>query len=171
MPIQYIQNIRGIILENIDVAILIIALLYLAAFVFFVAVSVKLTKIMKKYNLLMRGMDGKNLEEILIKIAEEVTRAKNEIAGMDEKVEMFEKRVKLAIQKVHAIRFNAFDSMGSDLSFSVALLNGENDGFIITSIYGRDENRVYLKPVYGGASSYPLSEEEKMVLERALSEA
>lgn len=58
--------------------------------------------------------------------------------------------------------------MGSDLSFSVALLNDKNTGILITSIYGRDENRIYLKPVVEGVSKYTLSPEELEVLKKAI---
>ncbi|MGB9840579.1 DUF4446 family protein [Thermovenabulum sp.] len=170
MQLQYIQEVKRLIGENIDTLILITVFLYIAALIIFIAVSVKLTKIMKKYQALTRGMDGKNLEEILMMIAKDVKEAKEEGVKIQKKVKDFEERSKAALQKFHAIRYNAFENMGSDLSFSIALLNGNNDGFIITSIYGRDENRVYLKPISGGTSTYLLSEEEKKVLQKALSE-
>jgi len=61
--------------------------------------------------------------------------------------------------------------MGGNLSFSIALLNGENSGAIITTIYGREESRVYLKPVQKGESDFPLSPEEKEILEKAKMQA
>lgn len=54
--------------------------------------------------------------------------------------------------------------MGSDLSFSIAMLNGNNDGIVLTGIYGRDESVVYAKPIDKGISRYDLSEEEEQVL-------
>lgn len=65
------------------------------------------------------------------------------------------------------VRFNAFDGTGSDLSFSVALLDSRRNGVVITSLYGRNESRVYGKPVENGESPYTLSPEEKEAIEKA----
>jgi hypothetical protein len=59
--------------------------------------------------------------------------------------------------------------MGSDLSFSVLLVNAKNTGVLLTSIYGRDENRVYLKPIVNGNSDYVLSPEEREILNKCIS--
>jgi len=66
------------------------------------------------------------------------------------------------------IRYDAFADVGGKLSFSAALLNEAGDGVIITSIIGRNENRVYAKPVKERTSSYQLSEEEKRAIKAAL---
>ena len=71
------------------------------------------------------------------------------------------------VQKCNIIRYNAFNDTGSDLSYSIAMLDNFNDGLIITSIYGRNESTNYAKPIVG-VSSYPLSVEEELVLNRSL---
>jgi len=68
---------------------------------------------------------------------------------------------------VGIIRFNPFSEVGGDQSFSLALLNESNDGVVITSLYTRQENRVYGKPIKNGQSEYTLSEEEKQAIEKA----
>jgi hypothetical protein len=72
------------------------------------------------------------------------------------------------IQKVGFIRFDAFKDVGGELSFSLALLNGKNEGIVISSLHGREGSRVYGKTVKDGASSFPLSDEEKEAIKRAL---
>jgi len=57
--------------------------------------------------------------------------------------------------------------MGGDQSFSLAMLDGENNGFIVTSLSGRSGNRIFAKPINNGKSSYQLSEEEGQALEKA----
>ncbi|MEW9107481.1 DUF4446 family protein, partial [Paenibacillus sp.] len=64
-------------------------------------------------------------------------------------------------------RYNAFAERGSDLSFSIAWLNEEQDGVVITSIHGREHSYVYAKPVEKGQSTYSLSPEEKKAIEIA----
>ena len=76
-------------------------------------------------------------------------------------------KIKSSIQNVGFIRYNAFNDMGSDLSFSIALLDERRDGFVITNIYAREESNVYAKPIVNGKSTYPLSVEEIQALDRA----
>lgn len=72
------------------------------------------------------------------------------------------------IQKVNITRYNAFSDTGSDMSYSIAMLDNYNNGVILTSIYGRNESVTYAKPIESGNSKYPLSVEEEMVLDRCL---
>lgn len=76
---------------------------------------------------------------------------------------------KLASQcgQVAVVRYNAFGDIGSDLSFSLALLDDALNGVVITSIYGREESRIYAKPIESGMSVYNLSEEEQTVIKKA----
>ena len=71
------------------------------------------------------------------------------------------------IQKVGIVRFNPFSEIGGDQSFSVALLDGNEDGVVLTSFYTREGNRVYGKPIKQGESQYALSKEEIKAIEMA----
>jgi hypothetical protein len=71
------------------------------------------------------------------------------------------------VQKVAVVRYDAFQDVGNDLSYSIALLDSEDNGVVLTGIYGRDSTTTYAKPVSGGASQYVLTEEE----EEAISDA
>lgn len=73
-----------------------------------------------------------------------------------------------AITKIGITRFNPFKEIGGDQSFSIALLDEQNDGVIITSYYGRELNRVYAKSIQDGASEHELSEEEKGAIAKAI---
>ena len=73
------------------------------------------------------------------------------------------------LQRLSLVRFRAFPEVGSDLSFSLALLDGRGNGVILTSLFGRDETRVYAKPVKEGRSPYRLAPEEEQALVEALS--
>ncbi|MGB9783746.1 MAG: DUF4446 family protein [Moorellaceae bacterium] len=70
--------------------------------------------------------------------------------------------------RVGMVRFNAFPDTGSDLSFALAVLSKAGDGFILTSLYSRDETRVFLKPVKRAKPLYRLSDEEEKALQIAL---
>lgn len=75
---------------------------------------------------------------------------------------------KLCFQKMEIIRYNPFSGTGGDQSFTIALLDENNNGMVITSIYSRDGNRVYAKPIKNGASEYGLSNEEKTAIKKAI---
>lgn len=94
----------------------------------------------------------------------EVVSALEELAaaGKEER-----EMIRNCVQKVGIVRFNAFDDIGSNLSFSAALLDAKGDGIVITSIYGRDESRTYAKPLIQFDSPYPLSEEELEAISQA----
>jgi hypothetical protein len=53
------------------------------------------------------------------------------------------------------------------LSFSLAVLDAQSNGWVVTGLYGRESYRVYAKPIKKGVSTYPLSEEEKRAIEKA----
>jgi len=98
----------------------------------------------------------------------------NKVKGLEEKIEKvlekiekMKKEQRFSVQKVGIIRFNPFSEVGGDQSFSIALLNEGDDGVVITSLYSRQENRVYGKPIKNGQSEYTLSEEEKQAIDKA----
>lgn len=74
------------------------------------------------------------------------------------------------VQKIGLIRFNPFSNTGGDQSFSLAILDGKNDGVVITSFYSSEGSSVYGKLIKKGESLNILSEEEKEAIEKAINE-
>jgi len=126
-------------------------------------------KIEKKYRKFMRGVNNKNLEELVTSYLDKVDEVKQQSDLMRSTYDGLDKRTKGCLQKVSMLRYRAFDNVGSDLSYSIALLNYENDGLVLTSIYGRNESTTYAKPIDKGISRYDLSEEEEQVLKDSIS--
>jgi hypothetical protein len=102
----------------------------------------------------------KELVKRIEKLEKEITEAKKDIEELREKN-------KKNLKKVGIIRFNPFKEIGGDQSFSIAVLDEKNDGFVITSHYGREANRIYAKPIKDGKSEYVLSKEEVQVIDQA----
>ncbi|MCY6372260.1 DUF4446 family protein [Clostridium ganghwense] len=123
-----------------------------------------LNKLEIRYRKLTRGINNKNLEEIVTKYLDNIDEVKADTEIIKNQQEELDKKFKKSIQKVAILRYKAFEDVGSDLSFSVALLNDNNDGVVITGIYGRSDSTVYAKPIDKGISRYDLSEEEEEVL-------
>ena len=69
-----------------------------------------------------------------------------------------------SVQGVGVVRYNPFPDTGGNMSFSLALLDGRANGVVMSVLTSRDGSRVYGKPVEGGSSTYPLSDEERKAL-------
>lgn len=143
------------------------AILSLISFILLAYNLMRTNKIMRKYKRLMRGVDNKNLEIMLYKHLDALEAGMSKIDDLDQSYSALNKRLRRSIQNVGVIRYNAFDGMGSDQSFSLALLDENGDGFVLTSLYGRNASTTFAKPIKGMQSSYPLSDEEKKAIEQA----
>ena len=142
---------------------IIIILLFIMVIVLFKAVG----KVETRYRRLMKGTSNNNLEEILLEKLSSIEEAKEVSEKALKECERLEIKMKDCIQKVAIMRYKAFENVGSDLSFSIAMLDDKNDGIILTGIYGRQESTTYAKPIDKGISRYDLSEEELCVLNEA----
>ena len=71
-------------------------------------------------------------------------------------------------RKIGFVKYNAFDNIGNNLSFAFTVLDGKNDGFCLSSVYGRNESRIFAKPIVEGKCLYGMSEEERESLDNAL---
>jgi len=107
--------------------------------------------------------EPKNIKEILASF----NNLEKEVKKLSEELSVLKKEDKFSVQKVGVIRFNPFAEVGSDQSFSVALLDANDCGVVITSLFSREENRIYAKPLNNGQSQYLLSEEERQAIEQA----
>ncbi|NEZ47866.1 DUF4446 family protein [Clostridium niameyense] len=133
-----------------------------------ICVISSLNKLKLKYKKFMRGTNNANIEELINNYLDKIDKAKEETEYVKELYSDLDKRVKGCVQKVAIVRYRAFDDVGSDLSYSIALLDSNNNGVILTSIFGRNESTTYAKPVDKGISRYELSSEENQVLENCI---
>lgn len=107
--------------------------------------------------------EPKNFKEILSRFND----LEKDFERLSQELKSLKKESKFSIQKVGIVRFNPFSEVGSDQSFSLALLDGNNNGIVITSLYSREKNSVYGKPIKNNKSQYSLSKEEKESIKRA----
>lgn len=115
------------------------------------------------FEIFKKKKEPKNLKEAL----SQLKILKKDFKKISEDIKSLERESLFSIQKVGVIRFNPFKEIGGNQSFSVALLNGHNDGIVITSFYSQDGNRVFAKPIKKGKSKYLLSKEEKKAIEKS----
>ncbi len=143
----------------------IIAILLL---VYTVILNRRVKNLEKKYTFFMQDEMGKSLEA---KLHDDVAKLQDLQGTLD----MIHNRQKdiLAVQsncfrKIGFVKYNAFDNIGNNLSFAFTVLDGKDDGFCLSSVYGRNESRIFAKPIAAGKCLYGMSAEEQESLESAL---
>lgn len=109
-----------------------------------------------------------NLEDIIEKIAGKIKLLEDGQENMATKLAQIEKTLATAVQHVGVIRFDSGADDGGNLSFSIALLDAHQSGVVMTSLHGRQHNRIYTKIVRQGLSEQTLSGEEQEAIIQAL---
>jgi len=104
-----------------------------------------------------------NLKEVLV----ELKSLEGNFEKISKELEELRRESRFWVRKIGIVRFNPFSEVGGDQSFSIALLDANNSGVVISSLYSRQENRIYGKPIKNGKSEYQLSEEENQAIEKA----
>lgn len=122
-----------------------------------------LKALQKKYDFFTQGKDV-NIDTVLTETLSELELTKKELAELTVKHNKLREQVRGCLQTVKLERYDAFDAMGGEMSYSILLADENKDGVILTSIYGRDESRCYAKDLKNGKSKYVLAEEEKRLL-------
>lgn len=130
---------------------------------------IKLSKLRKSYYIFMKKIgNGQNIQETLEKYIDKLDEIKKENIELKNYCKQLDNTIAGCIQKVGLVRYSAFKDTGSDLSFTLALLNEENTGVVLNGIYSREMSNIYSKPVEKGESSYTLSDEEKQAINKAI---
>ena len=122
----------------------------------------------KKYKKMMAGVDGGNLERLINGHVDEVNSVVSEQKQLNKELERLDEILKKAITRIAVVRFDAFNNMSSDLSYCVAMLDSNNNGIVISGIFGREDSRTYVKPIVDGVSTYKLTQEEEKALQDAM---
>lgn len=144
------------------------ALVLLLLIVVFINIG-QIRKLKKRYKLFMEGKDAKSLEEVLMNRMNEIDNLIITCGKNEKNIDNIYNKMKNTFQKVGLIKYDAFHEMGGKLSFSLALLNEMNDGFIINAMHSREGCYTYIKEVIDGNSIIALSDEEKEALNTAIS--
>lgn len=128
-------------------------------------------RLKRRYRQLVRNQEGVDLEDLMKTIHQENEALQNQVRMLARQVESHEMRLKSKVSSVQLFRYNAFREPGNDLSFSLSLIDEEGRGAVLSSIYGREDSRVYAKPLEEGASTYTLTDEEREVIARTMKQS
>ena len=148
----------------IDATVLVSLLISLVSITIALIASTTSRRLKRRYKTLLRGKDGANLEQMLLENHEEVGRVADRLSDIEHVLQEHEQRIAKKVSTPRIVRYNAFAEAGNDLSFSVALVDEDGNGTVISSIYGREESRVYAKPLTKRSSTYTLTPEESSIV-------
>ena len=145
-------------------------LLILVLLILIVYTMVHLSTMRARYREMMRGSETEDIEGMLIQHIHEVEQVAATNAHILEENELIRQFLRKTLVRTAMVRFRAFEDMGGDLSYAVAMLDANNDGVIFSSIFARADSRSYIKPIKNGSSEYSLTDEEKGVLREAMAQ-
>lgn len=151
-----------------DYIIIGLAGLFVLLFLIVLIMMIQMGKLKKKYKLFMDGKNAKTLEESIVSRMDEIEKLMASSQKNETDISTITKNMKYCFQKVGLVKYDAFHEMGGKLSFSIALLNELNDGFIINAMHSREGCYTYIKEIIDGNSIITLAEEEKEALEMAM---
>ena len=150
------------------------ALTFMTAFLFLLVLYllIAVSRLKGRYREMMTGEEtGRDFESMLLRHIEET----HAVAAENRDLQIDNRRISelldRAVTRVGVVRFRAFEDMGSDLSYAVALLDAHNDGVVLSSIFGREDSRSYVKPIEAGKSTYTLTNEEDDAIRQAIQSA
>ena len=157
---------------GIDPAFILIFLLILiiVLFVLYVNVTLKYNRLKSSYNTFMKGKDGKNLEESMKERVEEIESILKVTKQNRMEIKEINKKLDRNYQKVGIVKYDAFNEMGGKLSFALAMLDGNNSGWVINAMHSREGCYTYVKEILKGESYVELAEEEAEALDKAIFE-
>ncbi|MGP1586690.1 MAG: DUF4446 family protein [Schwartzia sp. (in: firmicutes)] len=150
------------------------ALTFMTVFLFLLVLYllIAVSRLKGRYREMMTGEEtGRDFESMLLRHIEET----HAVAAENRDLQIDNRRISelldRAVTRVGVVRFRAFEDMGSDLSYAVALLDAHNDGVVLSSIFGREDSRSYVKPIEAGKSTYTLTNEEDEAIRQAMQSA
>ena len=144
-----------------------LAVLTLILLVLYIVNVVQMAQLKKRYKIFMSGKNARNLEKTLIERLDQVDSLLKANETNEKNIDKLFSNMKFTFQKVGLVKYDAFNEMGGKLSFSLALLNETDDGFVMNAVHSREGCYTYVKEIIAGNSIIVLSPEEKEALDNA----
>ena len=155
---------------GIDPAYIILGMggIIIILFILIIIQMVKVSKLKKRYNKFMEGQDAKSMENAFLDKFKEIDHVSEKIIEHTNQINEINEFTKLSYSKIGIVKYDAFKEMGGNMSFSLALLNDKNNGFLMNSMHSREGCYTYIKEIVKGESYIVLGEEEKEALRQAV---
>ena len=142
--------------------------IWLIIFFWLSTITVFLILAILRYQKLTKGVKSGSLDKIIQKLLADQEKSQKEIALGRGEIALIKDRAKNYFQKMALVRYNPFNQTGGNQSFSLALLDEENNGIVISSFHSREGTRLYAKTVSLGKTDEAFSKEEKAAIKEAI---
>lgn len=161
----------GSTIEIIDAAGYIVlgcAALCVVTIIVLIITLCKVKKLRRRIDDLTRGKDTESMEDIMLNFFERIESLEEGEKVTRSDLKDIKNNLKITYQKKGLVKYDAFREMSGALSYSLALLDKENNGVLITSMYSREGCYTYAKDIENGNCKLNLSEEEAEALKQAI---
>ena len=157
-------------LGGIDIGYILVGIvaMLLILLIILIVLIVKYSKIKKRYDKFMRGKNASSLEDDMHGVFEDMKLLKNNVDKNKKDIRILYKNMERTFQKLGIVKYDAFNTIGGQLSFSLALLDENNDGFIMNAVHSSEGCYSYTKEIKGGTCKISLGEEEQRALDIAM---
>ena len=157
-------------LGGIDIGYILVGIVtvLLIVLILLIVLLVKYSNIKKRYDKFMKGKNASSLEDDMHGVFEDMKLLKTNTDRNKKDIRILYKNMEKTFQKLGIVKYDAFNQMGGQLSFSLALLDENNDGFIINSVHSSEGCYSYTKEIENGTSPISLGAEEEQALNIAM---
>ena len=159
------KMVMDFIVNNMSYLIGALGVLMIIMYLLVINLYYNLNYMKKRYKKMMTGVDGANIERMMIGCIDSIKAINNENEKLWAETKEIKDLLQRAVTRMSIVRFRAFEDMGGDLSYAVAMLDSNNNGVIMSSIFAREDSRSYAKPIVNGQSTYALTKEEEEALQ------
>lgn len=146
---------------------IVILILIIALFVLVFVMMGNIRSRNKQIKRLLSGTQAGDLEDIIMKRFAEMDAVKNNSKRLTKEHKEIQSSLSSCVSKLGLVKYNAFEGMGGNLSFALAILDSDNDGVVLNCMHSREGCFNYAKEIIGGEAYVALSDEEKEAIERA----
>ena len=160
----YIQmKILGYFIDK-DMLIIGLTVFFGLIFILTLIALVKLIKVNKKMKKLLDNNKGTDIVEAITEYYEKCHSIEDNFYDIRLRVSDLERESGKCIKKVGTLRYDAFGENNANLSFTAALLDESDSGFVLNGVYSRGNSTTYLKTIKEGKSIFALSDEEMQAI-------
>ncbi len=145
-----------------------VSVICLISIILLIITLCKLKNLRRRVETLTRGKDAESMEETILEFFERIEELEGAEQKTHKELREIKDNLKITYQKTGLVKYDAFREMSGALSYSLALLDKENNGVLISSMYSREGCYTYAKGVENGKCDINLSEEEAEALKQAV---
>lgn len=162
------NNVHDMLYPYLLITVGVLAIVCIVMLVLLIVTMVKLDKMRKNYRTFMNGKTAENLEDSILDHFSKIKDLTAESKKHELDIQKINEDMMSHYNKTGIIKYDAFNEMGGKLSFALAMLDSNNNGYVINAMHSREGCYTYIKEIIKGESFITLADEEKLALDKAM---